>query len=119
GAAILLADGSGVAQGSLEIEALQGAWPRGADAERLPAYPFLALAVRDAGLRRTLVEADVVAVVPIVSPHCRWGDLLLSAGLLAWTMREEHREPVEAFVGQIVNPKNDCRLGGFFSIGEI
>src|SRR5262245_44630759 len=55
-----------------------------------------------ATLVEALIDADVPAVVPIVSPRNRWGDLFLRTGLVgASRINFEDVETLDAFADQL------------------
>jgi signal transduction histidine kinase len=101
GAAIVLRDGEAAAHGTFALDPLRRAWPRGAAADALPTRPFVGAALRDAGLREALAEAEVVGVAPVVSPRQRWGHLFITTGLLGATFIDEDAEIVETFAAQL------------------
>jgi signal transduction histidine kinase len=104
GAAILLRGGETVVQGSLAVDPLVRAWPRGAAMDTLPRRAFIGeeLGGDARGLIEALIEADVMAVQPIVSPRQRWGDLFLHASLVGATLVNlEEVETFQSFADQL------------------
>src|SRR5262249_41739196 len=104
GAAILLRTGETIAHGAITTGALEGAWPRDTAMDGLPTWPFVGdeLGRERATLVEALIDADVPAVVPIVSPRSRWGDLFLRTGLVgASRINFEDVETLDAFADQL------------------
>ena len=101
GAAIILRDGETVVVGTFDADALRDAWPRGAALDALPPQ-LLSFDYADE-LPRPVIEAliasEVVAVMPITSPRCRWGALFATSGLLE--PAPEENDAVEAFLSQL------------------
>jgi signal transduction histidine kinase len=101
GAAIVLRDGDAVVHGTFAVEPLARAWPRGDAVDALPRIPFAGGMVRDPALRDALAEAEVVGVVPLVSPRRRWGHLFLTTGLLGATFIDEDARLLDTFAAQL------------------
>ncbi len=103
GIGVLLGDGEWVASGSLSLEHLAHVWPRGASAHALPRHPFGGPNFWDMPrpIREALDEADVVGVVPIISPQRRWGDLVATAGYFAPIYTDEEVANFAAFADQL------------------
>src|SRR5262249_1889942 len=78
-------------------------WPRGAAADALPGRALISNEFLDlpAVLREALVDADVVALVPITTPRRRSGHLFMRASPLGGTFDDEEGEMVEAFADQL------------------
>ena len=103
GAGILL-DGRGcLSRGAIDMEPLRRAWPSGVAARDLPTYPFTASTFRELPLRfqEALIEADIVGVVPIVSPRRHWGFAFLTTGALDATFPEEDIQALEGYAEQL------------------
>lgn len=101
GAAILLHDGTSIVEGEIAFEPLRAEWPTGAAADRLPKRPFIGLSLPDVRLRQALGRADVIGVLPIVSPHRRWGHLFVSIGVLGWDKGAGQIDVGAAFCDQL------------------
>jgi signal transduction histidine kinase len=99
GAAIILADGTALQHGDLDLAPVRSVWPSGAAADSLPTHHFGIVFSRDAHLRDALVQANVASVVPLVSPRRRCGDLFLAVGLAG--MRVEDADATEVFCDQL------------------
>src|SRR5439155_26884320 len=52
-------------------------------------------------LREALIEADVVAVVPVASPRRHWGHLFVTTDLLGASFREGDDEGLDAVANQL------------------
>jgi signal transduction histidine kinase len=104
GAALLLDDGTAIASGPIALDRIEAAWPQGASRDLLPVCPLSAYTVSDLPLplREVLVDADVVAVLPIASPRHRRGHLLAAAGRLTVAYDEEDQQLIDSFVAQLV-----------------
>src|SRR5262249_14221751 len=89
GAAVLLAGGEIVAEGTSDAEPIARVWPRGDAARRLPRRAFLTVEIEDAAPRDALIDADVTGGVPIATRRGRFGDLLVCAGMLATIFSED------------------------------
>jgi signal transduction histidine kinase len=101
GAAILLRDGETIVEGTFDVEPLRRSWPRGEALDALPPA-FVTLDYLDELPRPAidaLIESEVIAVLPIVSPRCRWGALFATSGPLEPV--PEEGDAVEAFVAQL------------------
>jgi signal transduction histidine kinase len=83
------------------VEPLARIRPTGAAADALPARAFIAVWLNDARLREALIEADVVAVVPVRSPRQPWGHLFISTDLLGWAKGAEALETLESFAARL------------------
>jgi signal transduction histidine kinase len=104
GAAILLRTGETIRHGLIDTAPLERAWPRGATMDGLPAQLFVGEELgrgREALVAASL-EAEVPAVVPIVSPRGRWGDLFLRTGVVgASRINFDDGETLDAFARQL------------------
>jgi signal transduction histidine kinase len=102
GAAALLYDGQTIVHGSLPIDRLARVWPRG-DGGGLPPRAFGPIQFRGLphDLSEALVEAGVVAVVPIESPRRRWGDAFVTTDLRGASFSDEDDEAVDVFAAQL------------------
>jgi signal transduction histidine kinase len=101
GAAILLCDGEAAVHGHFDLEPIRRVWPRGGAADGLPARPFAGDELDDARLTEVLREAEVVGVVPLVSPRQLWGHLFVTTGLLGATFIDEDERIVTTFADQL------------------
>jgi signal transduction histidine kinase len=103
GAAILLHDGATAVHGAFMLAPIAGAWPRGPAADALPTRPFGSPDFWDLplSLQEALNEANVVGVVPIVSPRRRWGHLFATARHLAAIYSDEDIRTAEEFAAQL------------------
>ena len=101
GAAIVLRDGQGVVEGTLPLDALHAAWPRGLAADALPPHAVSPGMLRDQALRQALIGAGVTAIVPLASPRARWGHLFVSTGFLGTTSTEDDTQTLVAFADQL------------------
>jgi signal transduction histidine kinase len=99
GAGIILADGTALRHGDLDLAPVRRVWPSGGAAGRLPAHHFGTVFARDPRLHDALVEANVASVVPLVSPRRRCGDLFLAVGLAG--MRVDDADATETFCDQL------------------
>jgi len=102
GAAILLHDGEAIACGAFALEAVRPVWPRGEERRLLPMHAFGGPEFHDLPVaqREAMNEANVVGVLPIVSPRRHWGDLLATAGMLTAIYSEEDVQAWEGFAAQ-------------------
>jgi signal transduction histidine kinase len=103
GAALLLADGTRVAQGAIDIEPLRRLWP-----QHTAPPPHLentlaqyAVPVPRDDVRQALAAANVVAVAPVASTQRQWGYLFVSTGFLGATFRDDDARTLEDFAGQL------------------
>jgi signal transduction histidine kinase len=104
GAAILLRTGEVIVHGAIDAAPLERVWPRGADVDGLPPGVFVGeeLGRSRAVLVEALIAADVPAVVPIVGPRGRWGDLFLRTGFVAASrINFDDGETLETFARQL------------------
>ena len=104
GAGILIDRPDGeIETGAFSLGPLRDRWPRGAAATGLPSAPYGGEQINGlpAELARTLVEAKVVSVVPIVSPRQRWGDLFIAAGPLGASFSTEDIQTLEGLACQL------------------
>jgi len=101
GAAVVLRDGMACAEGTVDGEVLRAAWPREAAADSLPRRLYFGNEVADGALRDVLLEQRIAGIVPIVSPHVRWGDLFASTSLLGTAFAEEDAEALEMVAQQL------------------
>ena len=101
GAAFLLADGEAVTHGAFALAPLAAAWPRWAGA--LPPHAFGKSRFRDLPLPliEALIEADVVAIVPVVSPRRLWGHVLVRTDLLRASFSDEDDQAIDAIADQL------------------
>jgi signal transduction histidine kinase len=104
GAAILLSTGETVVHGVIDTAPLERVWPRGADGGELPPGLFVGeeLGRGRPALVEALIAADVPAVVPIVGPRGRWGDLFLRTGVVSASRIDfDDDATLEAFARQL------------------
>jgi signal transduction histidine kinase len=101
GAAILLRDGQSAVHGAFTLAPILRVWPSGAATDELPTLPFDGSALRDPRLAEAMVEAEVVGIVPLLSPRQRWGHLFVTTGLLGATFIDEDVELVSTFADQL------------------
>src|SRR5437773_410984 len=96
GAAFLLAGGEAVTHGAFALAPLAAAWARWARA--LPPHAFGKSRFRDLPLPliEALIEADVVAIVPVVSPRRLWGHVLVRTDLLRARFSAEADQAIAA-----------------------
>src|SRR5438034_6619 len=101
GAAFLLADGQAVTHGAFALEPLAAAWQRSAGA--LPPHAIGRSRFRDLPLPllETLFEANVIAIVPVVSPRRLWGHVLVRTDLLRATFSDEDDQAIDALADQL------------------
>jgi signal transduction histidine kinase len=110
GAAIVLRDGMACGEGEVDVQPLQAAWPRDAAADLLPKNAFLGYELPTPELGDLLVEQRVAGVVPIVSPHLRWGDLFVSTSQLGTASAEEDLATLEIVARQLALLLDGTRL---------
>jgi signal transduction histidine kinase len=104
GAAIVLRRGETFAAGDIALGPVERVWPRGDAADALPVSPLIGwyqLLALPPPVREALADADVVGIVPIATPRRRWGDLLVSTGVLAADFAEEDVQASRAFADQL------------------
>ena len=101
GAAIILRDGQTFVAGEFAAEPLASAWPRGDALDALPPSLVSADYVFELppAVVAALVESDVIDVIAITSPRCRWGALFLTSGML--DPAPQASAAVEAFTSQL------------------
>jgi len=101
GAAFLLAGGEAVTHGAFALAPLAAAWARWARA--LPPHAFGKSRFRDLPLPliEALIEADVVAIVPVVSPRRLWGHVLVRTDLLRASFSDEDDQAIDAIADQL------------------
>jgi len=101
GAAFLLASGEAVTHGAFALAPLAAPWRRWADA--LPPHAIGKSRFRDLPLPllEALIEADVVAIVPVVSPRRLWGHVLVRTDLLRATFSDEDDQAIDALADQL------------------
>src|SRR5437762_5492042 len=101
GAAFLLAGGEAVTHGAFALAPLAAAWARWAGA--LPPHAFGTSRFRDLPLPliEALIEADVVAIVPVVSPRRLWGHVLVRTDLLRASFSDEDDQAIDAIADQL------------------
>jgi len=101
GAAFMLADGEVVTHAALTPTALAAGWSRWAGA--LPPHAIGRSRFRDLPLPfiEALIEADVVAIVPVASPRRLWGHVLVRTDLLRATFSDEDDQAVDAVADQL------------------
>ncbi len=100
GAALLLADGDAVLHGPIELAPVAAVWPRWMSA--LPPYTIGKSRFRELPLPliEALIEADVVAIVPITSPRRLWGHVLVRTDLLRATFSDDDDRAIDAVADQ-------------------
>src|SRR5262249_42872525 len=101
GAGVILRDGTACAEGAVDVGLLQDVWPRDPAADSLPWSPFFGHELTAEALSELLIEQRIAGVVPIVSTQRRWGDLLVSTGLLGSAFIEEGLEIIETAARQL------------------
>jgi signal transduction histidine kinase len=101
GAAVLLADGQTVVHGRLAVNALQDAWPRVPEGVPTGSLGIARFRLLPRALREVLVEADVNAVVPIVSPRRHWGHVFVATSVLGASFAEEDDRGVSVAANQV------------------
>src|SRR5436309_2131138 len=96
----LLTSGEAVALGAFALEPLAAAWRRWADA--LPQHAIGKSRFRDLPLPllEALFEANVVAIVPVVSPRRLWGHVLVRTDLLRASFSDEDDQAIDALADQ-------------------
>jgi len=101
--AIILADGSSIAHGEFPLARIAPVWPRGAEADRLPAVGLTDYAMRElpGDVQEALLGTDVVAIVPVRSPRRRHGHLFMTTGFLTAAFSDEDVATVESFATQL------------------
>ncbi len=90
-------DGGLTAHGTLELEGVRPAWPRGAEADRLPQGAFDLLWLDEPVLQESLYQADVRWIAPVRGPRRSWGHLFVSTGLLGNAATHSRLEALEDF----------------------
>lgn len=102
GAAILLNNGAAVVHGTLAVDPLRRVWPSGAPADFLPPRAFAAGTFRElpVPLQEALIDADVVGVVPVISPRRHWGYAFITAGALRATFSDEDIQAMQTLADQ-------------------
>jgi signal transduction histidine kinase len=103
GVAMILADGSSIAHGDFPLERISPVWPRGAEADRLPAVGLADYAIRElpADVQEALLGTDVVAIVPVRSPRRVRGHLFMTTGFISAAFSDEDVATVESFATQL------------------
>ena len=103
GGAILLRDGQALGAGTIDLERIGAVWPQGSGADALPLCSLKAYTVSDLPLpmREAMIEAEVIAILPIRSPRRSWGHLLAAAGRLTVGYADEDGLTIEGFVDQL------------------
>src|SRR5205814_966729 len=101
GAALVLASGEAVTHGAFAFAPLATAWPRWAGA--LPPHTIGKSRFRDLPLPliEALLEADVVAIVPVVSPRRLWGHVLVRTDLLRASFSDDDDRAIDAVADQL------------------
>src|SRR6185436_12204714 len=89
-----------VVAGEVDVAPLVAAWPRGAAA--LPSYTFAAGVFRElpVALQQPLIDAEIVAVVPVISPRRRWGYAFVTSGAFGAAFTEEDIVAVQSLSDQ-------------------
>jgi signal transduction histidine kinase len=103
GAGVLLeADGTALTAGAIDVEPLQRVWPRGTEADALPTAVFAGGVFRELPLplQQALIDAEVVGVMPLVSPRRRWGYAFITTDFLRASFTHEEIEAAQALAGQ-------------------
>jgi signal transduction histidine kinase len=103
GAALLLADGTRVAEGTTDIEPLRRVWPQDADPPPHLETTFAqyAIPVPHDDVREALAAANVVGVAPVASTQRLWGYLFISTGFLGATFGDDDARALDDFAGQL------------------
>jgi len=101
GAALLFASGESVTHGALALGPLAAAWPRWAGV--LPRHTIGKSRFRDLPLPliEALIEAGVVAIVPVLSPRRLWGHVLVRTDLLRASFSDEDDQAIEVVADQL------------------
>ena len=112
GGAILLRDGPALGAGTIDLARVCAVWPQGPSADALPLCSLKAYTVSDLPLpmREAVVEAEVIAILPIRSPRRRWGHLLAAAGSLTVGYADEDGQMIEAFADQLALVLDNAEL---------
>ena len=103
GAAIIFADGETLVHGRFDVEPLRRLWPRGREAEALPAGSYGSEELRELPrvLREALIASNVgLGAAAVRTRHRHWGHLFMQTGYLGGTFREEDGEAFTGFVDQ-------------------
>jgi len=110
GAAMLFGDGEVVAHGALSLAPLERVWPRWSRA--LPPYTFGWTRLRDLPLPliEALLEARVIAIVPILSPRRLWGHIVMSTDLLRASFNDEDDQAVDGVAAQLARVLDGAEL---------
>lgn len=103
GAAFVSRDGEGIAAGVVALGPIVERWTRGNTADALVKHTAIQddLAALPAELREALIEADVVALVPVRGAHRLWGHLLLVTDLMGTTFEEDELQSIETYADQL------------------
>ena len=101
--AIILADGSSIAHGEFPLARIGSVWPRGAEADRLPAVGLTDYAMRElpGDVQEALLGTHIVAIVPVRSPRRQHGHLFMTTGFLTAAFSDEDVATVESFATQL------------------
>jgi signal transduction histidine kinase len=103
GAGFLLdRDGTAVVAGALDLTPIERVWPRGPAAAALPPTLFGGGALRELPrhLQEALIDADVVGVLPVVSPRQRWGFIFVASSMLRASFTADELESAVGVAGQ-------------------
>ncbi|TMA37137.1 MAG: hypothetical protein E6J75_09440 [Deltaproteobacteria bacterium] len=103
GAAILLADGGSVVHGAFRVKPIEAAWPRDTIARPRNSFGLGRFRELPLPLRDALIEADVVAVVPVASPRRCWGQLFVTTDLLGASFSDTDDEGLDAVANQLAS----------------
>jgi len=103
GAAIVLRDGTGCAEGAIDLDVLRAGWPHDAQADALPRHAYFGHELPTSELRDLFIEQRVAGVLSIASPQRRWGALFVSTGLLGTAFAEEDMALLETVAGQLAH----------------
>jgi signal transduction histidine kinase len=101
GAAILLRDGEAMICGAVPLDAVLRVWPRGTQADALPADKVLGVELPQAELREALAEDGILGVQPIVSPRHRWGDMFFATGPFGLIFSDEEIATIASIAGRL------------------
>jgi signal transduction histidine kinase len=104
GAVFLFCGGSTVAQaGTIRIEPLLRVWDDGHCIDGLPARPFSLASFRELApsLQEALVDAEIVGMLPIVSPRRRWGVAFATASPISASMGTADRQEMQNLASQL------------------